>query len=370
MAPPTVRADYDQLQQVASGFSQSEQTLRQMLQSIKQNKDTLRGGDWVGQGATAFYKEMDDSVLPTLQRLINALDTAAAQTAKISSIMKEAEDQAANVLKGPGGAGAPTGSTAGGGAAATGGGGSSSAGGAGASGGNGATSGAASGSGGPSAGGGSSAGTSSDSTATGGTATGGAGGAAAGGGSSSPAMTPPGSSSSTRTKVEQTVTGIGLVASTLSILEAGGAAAAAAAGGTVAAAGVGTTIGAILLPIGAFLLGTSIAEQREREEALMDEFKMKMVGGAMLDSTHMAVAQLQSAAVPLHDLNDKGMAAVKDLQSTWKDTMHDDINQQMFQDAWINHAHPEAAWQARYDSWTKGMSKDLASIYANPQMTK
>jgi len=353
MAPSTVRADYDQLQQVASGFSQTEQTLQQLLALLKQNKETLQGGDWVGQGATAFYKEMDDSVLPTMDRLVKAMDAASTQMAAISAIMKNAEDAAANVLKGAGGGGGPAG------------GGSSSTGGAGANGGSsGGSAGAGSGSGGPTAGGATSGAGGAGGTASGSSAAG------ASASSAAPNMTPPDTSTSTRTKVEQAVTGIGLVASTLSILEAGGAAGAAAAGGTVAAAGVGTTIGALLLPVGAFLLGTSIAEQREREEQAMDLFKMKLTGGAMVDATHAAVAQMQASGTPVRPLNPQGMAAVKELDGNWKDSMHDDINQQLFQDQWVNHSHPEAAWQARYDSWVKGMSQDLAKIYSNPAMTQ
>src|SRR6266849_4096068 len=106
MPAATIRANYDQLKQVASAFRKNSEECKRSLQNIRSHKDTLQGGDWVGQGATAFYREMDDSVLPTLQRLINALDTAQSSVSKISSIMQEAEDQAANVLKGPaGGAG-------------------------------------------------------------------------------------------------------------------------------------------------------------------------------------------------------------------------------------------------------------------------
>jgi len=359
MAPPTVRADYDQLQQVASGFSQNEAGLQQLLSLIKQNVDILRGGDWIGQGATAFYKEMDDSVLPTMDRLVKAMDAASQQMATISTIMKNAEDAAAAALRNMSNSGAPTGSGAGSGAGSAGG-----------SGANGASSGAGSGSSGPAAGG-SSGGSTSGGAGNSGASGGAAGSASAGSaGSSAPNMTPPDTNTSTRTKVEQAVTGIGLVASTLSILEAGGAAGAAAAGGTVAAAGVGTTIGALLLPIGAFLLGASIAEQREREEQAMDLFKMKLTGGAMVDATHAAVAQLQTNGIPVRPLNEQGMAAVKELDANWKDNIHTDINRQLFQDQFVNHAHPEAAWQAHYDDWVKGMSKDLAGIYANPAMTQ
>src|SRR5215472_7162898 len=110
MAASTVRADYDQLNKVASAFRHNVELAQQTLKNLQSTMATLQAGDWVGQGATAFYQEMDQSVLPALQRLITALDAAANSTAQISSIMKDAEDQAANVLKGPAGAGAASGS--------------------------------------------------------------------------------------------------------------------------------------------------------------------------------------------------------------------------------------------------------------------
>jgi WXG100 family type VII secretion target len=102
MPAATIRANYDQLNQVSSAFRKNVDASVRTLQMIKSNKDVLQGGDWVGQGATAFYREMDDSVLPTLQRLINALETAASSTSQISAIMKQAEDEAAKVLNGSG----------------------------------------------------------------------------------------------------------------------------------------------------------------------------------------------------------------------------------------------------------------------------
>ena len=363
MAPATVRADYDQLKQLAAGFSQNSQAAQQTLQSIQQNKETLQGGDWVGEGATAFYKEMDDNVLPSLQRLVRALDSASQSLGQISAVMKEAEDQAANVLKGSGAAGAGAGAGATSGAASTAGGGS------GAPGGSSVPSGAAGGGTADSGGTGSSAGASSSGGSTLGSA-GGTGTPGSAPGSSTPTPTPPDTSTPTRAKVEQTLGGIGMVAEIISILEAGGAAGAAAAGGTVAAAGIGTTVGALILPLGAFFLGTAIAEQREKAEAAMNEFQMKMRGTAMLDATHGAAAQLQSQGIPIRALNPQGLAAVKDVQAKWKDTMNDGMQQQLTQDQFINHAHPEAQWQARHDEWVKGMSQDLANVYANRLMTQ
>lgn len=56
--------------------------------------ETLKGGDWIGKGATAFYSEMNDQVMPTMQRLQRALTEAARITQQISQIMKEAEQEA------------------------------------------------------------------------------------------------------------------------------------------------------------------------------------------------------------------------------------------------------------------------------------
>lgn len=91
--------------------------------------DTLRGGQWVGKGATAFYREMDSAILPAMKKLASALDSAGAITKQISQIIKQAEEDSAALFRvalmggaaGAGGAGADGGS---GGAGGTGGAGS------------------------------------------------------------------------------------------------------------------------------------------------------------------------------------------------------------------------------------------------------
>jgi WXG100 family type VII secretion target len=94
MSAPTVRSDYDQLKNVSHSFSSQSEVLNGMNQNLQSCMDTLQGGDWMGQGAQAFFKEMDDQVMPTLKRLQHALDESARITQQISQIMKEAEDNA------------------------------------------------------------------------------------------------------------------------------------------------------------------------------------------------------------------------------------------------------------------------------------
>ena len=131
MPGPKVRADYEALKNVAQGFSQAAEATAQSLQLLKRQMDTLNGGDWIGQGASAFYAEMNDQVLPTFQRLHSALQTSADVTLKIGQAMKNAEDEAAKVLRGDsatGALGAAAASGAGSGGATSGGAGSGGAG--------------------------------------------------------------------------------------------------------------------------------------------------------------------------------------------------------------------------------------------------
>jgi WXG100 family type VII secretion target len=94
MSAPQVRSDYDQLNTIAQTFSTQSDTVNRTLQSVRSNMDTLQGGDWIGKGAQAFYKEMNDQVLPTMQRLQKALAEASRITKQIAQIMKQAEDEA------------------------------------------------------------------------------------------------------------------------------------------------------------------------------------------------------------------------------------------------------------------------------------
>jgi WXG100 family type VII secretion target len=103
VATPKVRADYEALKQVAASFGGQAQAARQTLQSLNSQLEVLQGGDWVGQGATAFYQEMGSQVMPTMKRLAGALENAQRSTLQISQIMQAAEDEAARVLRGDGG---------------------------------------------------------------------------------------------------------------------------------------------------------------------------------------------------------------------------------------------------------------------------
>jgi hypothetical protein len=68
--------------------------------------EVLQAGDWVGQGATAFFREMTSDVLPAFNRLLTSLEQAGQNTKKMSDIMKQAEEEAARFFRLDGGIGA------------------------------------------------------------------------------------------------------------------------------------------------------------------------------------------------------------------------------------------------------------------------
>ncbi len=126
MPSSVVRADYDALKSMSQSFGQGASDARQSLQRLKSQIDVLESGDWVGTGAAAFYQEMNGTVVPTISRLVKALEEAQRVTLQISQIMKAAEDEAAGYLNQQGGGSngvAADDVVAGGGGAAAGGGG-------------------------------------------------------------------------------------------------------------------------------------------------------------------------------------------------------------------------------------------------------
>ncbi|MBX7214435.1 MAG: WXG100 family type VII secretion target [Thermoflexales bacterium] len=94
-----VRSNHDELKTIASKFSSEAEAVNQMNQNLNSNIETLKGGDWIGQGAKAFYAEMDGQVMPSLKRLASALGEAAKVTNQISQTMQNAENEASGSLR-------------------------------------------------------------------------------------------------------------------------------------------------------------------------------------------------------------------------------------------------------------------------------
>jgi WXG100 family type VII secretion target len=99
MTASKVRTDYEQLRQIAQVFGQQAECARQLLSALQKDMGTLQGGDWVGKSADKLYAEMNSAVLPAMQRVVAAMNEAASTTARISRVMKQAEDDSAALFR-------------------------------------------------------------------------------------------------------------------------------------------------------------------------------------------------------------------------------------------------------------------------------
>jgi WXG100 family type VII secretion target len=94
-----VRADYQQLQQVSGQFSAQAQSIEDLQQKVRGSYSKLVDKGWIGQAATAFFGEMDQHILPSSDRLREALDHAGQITQQVAQSLKQAEQEASALFK-------------------------------------------------------------------------------------------------------------------------------------------------------------------------------------------------------------------------------------------------------------------------------
>jgi WXG100 family type VII secretion target len=107
MNTDVIQANYDALEALAQKFGQEAEANTELNGRVQQAVQALQQGGWEGQGANAFFAEMDQITNPALQRLIHALEEAKSTTLKIKQIIQQAEEEASAPF---GGSYAPTGS--------------------------------------------------------------------------------------------------------------------------------------------------------------------------------------------------------------------------------------------------------------------
>ena len=89
-----IAADYQALNKIASQFAQQANEVQKMHQRVNSQMNNLKNGGWIGRGSDAFYGEMQDLVLPGVQRLRQVLEEASRATKQVSSDMAQAEEEA------------------------------------------------------------------------------------------------------------------------------------------------------------------------------------------------------------------------------------------------------------------------------------
>ena len=90
-----IQADYEMLEQVSAKFVQQSDTAQQMLQDVNNRMQAL-DGEWMGEGSVAFFAEMNDLIIPSIQRLVDSLTEAGEVTNRIAQTCADAEEEARN----------------------------------------------------------------------------------------------------------------------------------------------------------------------------------------------------------------------------------------------------------------------------------
>ena len=80
MSSDVIQANYEALESIAARFGQQSEMIAAMYGRLRQAVQALEQGGWEGQGSSAFFAEMDGTIYPALQRLINALEEAQSTT--------------------------------------------------------------------------------------------------------------------------------------------------------------------------------------------------------------------------------------------------------------------------------------------------
>ncbi len=86
------RCEYPAMQAISKQF-QSEQTdIQNLLNQTKSKVETLHGNLWQGDAADKFFEQMENTILPSMNRLVSALGRASEVTQKVSDTIQQADE--------------------------------------------------------------------------------------------------------------------------------------------------------------------------------------------------------------------------------------------------------------------------------------
>ncbi|MBZ0307123.1 MAG: WXG100 family type VII secretion target [Anaerolineae bacterium] len=98
MTADIIRADYQHLDRIAAQFADEEKHIKGLLQVLHFQTNRLRRGGWVADAADEFYRDMDNRVFPSLDKLLYALGKSEATIREIARLMHLAEEEACGVM--------------------------------------------------------------------------------------------------------------------------------------------------------------------------------------------------------------------------------------------------------------------------------
>jgi len=88
-----IEANYEELKALQSKFSSESEAINQLLSQTRQKVEALHGVGWIGRGADTFFAEMNGRILPSMGKLVRALQEAASAVNRIATIFSNSEQE-------------------------------------------------------------------------------------------------------------------------------------------------------------------------------------------------------------------------------------------------------------------------------------
>jgi WXG100 family type VII secretion target len=87
-----VQVNYDDMRNIIQRMKSEQAEVLNLLKATKAQVDYIHGNQWIGRGSEKFFSEMEQRYLPALQRLANALGTAAEKAQKVVDTIRQADE--------------------------------------------------------------------------------------------------------------------------------------------------------------------------------------------------------------------------------------------------------------------------------------
>jgi WXG100 family type VII secretion target len=91
--------NYEELQAIVKQLTSEAEAMNQLMNMTRSRVEHLHGGHWIGRGSDQFFNEMEHLILPSMNKLVNALNTASNTVNQITTTFHEAENEAQNSFK-------------------------------------------------------------------------------------------------------------------------------------------------------------------------------------------------------------------------------------------------------------------------------
>jgi WXG100 family type VII secretion target len=95
----TIKLDFEAFKNIKSSFRAQETETKTTIGNLSKVIEQLRGGDWFGEGATAFFTEMDNEVLPAMKRLEKVMGEGDTVSKEIEKIQHETETSITSLFR-------------------------------------------------------------------------------------------------------------------------------------------------------------------------------------------------------------------------------------------------------------------------------